>query len=155
MFERAIALARQSGAQIVEIDFAPFHETAALLYQGPWVAERLAGIKDFFAAHPQDMHPGHARDYPPAARATQRSDAFEAAYRLQALKQRSADHFRRHRCHARPHVADDLYRRPGRSRPITLNSNLGVYTNFVNLLDLAAIAVPAGMREMACHQASR
>ncbi len=146
MFARGVALARDSGAEIIEIDFAPFRETAALLYQGPWVAERLAGIKDFLAAHQEDMHPV-TREITAGGARYSAVEAFEAAYRLQELKQRATAEF----------VAIDVMLVPTaptlytiaevEADPVKLNTNLGLYTNFVNLLDLAAIAVPAGMRK--------
>jgi len=145
MFERGVALARQSGAQIVEIDFAPFRETAALLYQGPWVAERLAGIKDFFAAHAQHMHPV-TREITAGGARYSAADTFEAAYRLQALKQRSVAAFDDIDVMLVPTSPTIYTIAEVETDPVALNSNLGVYTNFVNLLDLAAIAVPAGMR---------
>jgi allophanate hydrolase len=56
-FERGVAMIERSGGRIVEIDYAPFRETGALLYQGPWIAERLAGFREFFARHQDAMHP--------------------------------------------------------------------------------------------------
>jgi allophanate hydrolase len=145
MFERAIALLEQCGGRIVEIDFTPFRETAALLYQGPWVAERLAGIKDFFAAHADKMYPV-TREITAAGAEYSAADAFEASYRLQDLKRRAAAELSQVDVMAVP-TAPTIYTLEQIARePIKLNSNLGTYTNFVNLLDLAAIAVPAGMR---------
>jgi allophanate hydrolase len=145
MFAHAIALIGQSGGRIVEIDFAPFRETAALLYEGPWVAERLAGIKDFFAAHQADMFPV-TRDITANGAQYSAVDAFEAAYRLQELKRRAAAEFAKIDVMVVP-TAPTIYTIDQiAADPIGLNSRLGVYTNFVNLLDLAALAVPAGMR---------
>ena len=145
MFERGVALVEQSGGRIVEIDYAPLRETAALLYQGPWVAERLAGIRDFFAAHRDDMHPV-TRDITAGGADYSAVDAFEAAYRLQSLKVRAAAEFAGIDVLVVP-TAPTIYTLDQvTADPVTLNSNLGLYTNFVNLLDLAAIAVPAGMR---------
>ena len=146
MFERGIALIERSGGTIVEIDFAPFSETAALLYQGPWVAERLAGIKDFFAAHQDDMHPV-TRDITANGARYSAVDAFQAAYRLQELQQRAAAVFSAIDVMAVPTTPTIYTLEQIAADPVTLNSNLGLYTNFVNLLDLAAIAVPADMRK--------
>ena len=145
-FARGVAGARQSGAQIVEIDFTPFRETAALLYQGPWIAERLAGIREFFAAHQQDMHPV-TREITAGGTRYSAVEAFEAAYRLQQLKQRAAAEFSAIDVLLVPTAPTIYTLAQVEADPIRLNSNLGCYTNFVNLLDLAAIAVPAGMRE--------
>ncbi len=146
IFERAVTYARESGAEIVEVDFAPFRETAALLYQGPWVAERLAGIKDFFAAHQQEMHP-ITREITAGGARYSAVDSFEAAYRLQRLKQRAASEFSKVDVMLVPTSPTIYTIAQVEADPITLNSNLGLYTNFVNLLDLAAIAVPAGLRD--------
>ncbi len=145
MFERGVALIEQAGGRIVEIDFAPFRETAALLYQGPWVAERLAGIKDFFAAHQQEMYPV-TRDITAGGARYSAVDAFEAAYRLQELKRRAAAELNQIDVMLVPTAPTIYTLEQIAADPVRLNSNLGLYTNFVNLLDLAAIAVPAGMR---------
>jgi allophanate hydrolase len=145
-FEHGVTLIERSGGRIVEIDYAPFRETAALLYQGPWVAERLAGIREFFAAHQEEMHPV-TRAITAGAHTYSAVDAFEAAYRLQGLKQRAAGEFATIDVLAVP-TAPTIYTiEQIEADPVTLNSNLGIYTNFVNLLDLAAVAVPGGMRE--------
>ena len=136
----------RSGGRVVEIDYTPFRETAALLYQGPWIAERLAAIREFFARHQDEMHPV-TRAIIAGAENYSALDAFEAAYRLQGLKQRAAAEFAGIDVMAVP-TAPTIYTiEQVEADPVTLNSNLGIYTNFVNLLDLAAVAVPAGMRE--------
>jgi allophanate hydrolase len=146
VFGRAVAFAQQCGAEIVEIDFTPFQDTAALLYQGPWLAERLAGIKEFFAAHPQELHPV-TREITAGGARYSAVDAFEAAYQLQELKQRAAVEFTAIDVMLVP-TAPTIYTiAEVEADPVRLNSNLGAYTNFVNLLDLAAIAVPAGLRK--------
>jgi allophanate hydrolase len=146
MFERGVALVAQAGCHIIEIDFAPFRETAALLYHGPWVAERLAGVKEFFAAHQADMHPV-TREITAGGARYSAVDTFEAAYRLQDLKRRAAAELCNIDVMLVP-TAPTIYTLAQiDADPVGLNSNLGVYTNFVNLLDLAAIAVPAGMRK--------
>ncbi len=144
-FRRGIALIERSGGSIVEIDYAPLRETAALLYQGPWVAERLAAIKDFFAAHAADMDPV-TREITAGGARYSAVDTFEAMYELHALKQRAADELEKIDVLAVP-TAPTIYTiEQVAADPIKLNTRLGYYTNFVNLLDLAAIAVPAGFR---------
>jgi len=145
MFERSCALLARAGGDIVEIDYAPFRETAALLYQGPWVAERLAAIREFFGAHQNEMHPvtraiiGSGTKYSAV-------DAFEAAHRLQDLKRQALSELQKIDVLAVP-TAPTIYTiAQVEADPVRLNSNLGLYTNFANLLDLAAIAVPSGMR---------
>jgi allophanate hydrolase len=134
-----------AGATLVEIDYEALRETAALLYQGPWIAERMAAIGDFFAQRQRDMLPV-TRDVIAGATAYSAADAFKASYRLQALKKITAAQFAQIDVLAVP-TAPTIYTiAQVEAEPLKLNSSLAVYTNFVNLLDLAAIAVPAGMR---------
>ena len=146
MFKHGIALIEQSGGTVVEIDFAPFSETAALLYQGPWVAERLAGIKDFFTLHKDEMYPV-TREITATGEKYTAVDTFEATYRLQALRQRAAAELKDIDVLAVPTSPTIYTLEQIAAEPVKFNSNLGLYTNFVNLLDLAAIAVPVGMRK--------
>ena len=145
MFAQGRALIERAGGDIVEIDYTPFRETAALLYQGPWVAERLAAIREFFGAHQSEMHPvtraiiGSGADFSAV-------DAFDATYRLQDLQRQAAAELQNIDVLAVP-TAPTIYTiEQIEADPVRLNSNLGLYTNFANLLDLAAIAVPSGMR---------
>ena len=133
------------GARLVEFDFAPFAEVASLLYQGPWVAERYAAVKPLIETNPDALHPV-TRAIIEGARAFDAVAAFEAFYKL-ADRRRNAE---------RAWSAFDVMMVPTLPRPYTiaeveaepvaLNSRLGTYTNFVNLLDLCAIAVPSGVR---------
>lgn len=145
MYAHSLALIASSGGDIVEIDYTPFRETAALLYQGPWVAERLAAIEEFFHAHARDLHPV-TRAIIGSAVKFSAVDAFEAFYRLQALKRQALAQMQGIDVLAVP-TAPTIYTiAQVEADPIQLNSNLGLYTNFANFLDLAAIAVPAGLR---------
>lgn len=145
LFKHSIETLRGLGGTPMEIDFAPFAETAGLLYQGPWVAERLAAIKEFFAAHADDMHPV-TRQIIGGARKYSAVDAFEASYRLQALQQRCAETWGEIDVLAVPTTGTIYTLEEIAAEPIAHNTRLGYYTNFVNLLDLAAVAVPAGFR---------
>lgn len=144
----AAQLARLAGAghRLHEIDFAPFYEVAALLYEGPWVAERLAAMEAFRKAHPEAIHPVTERIVG-KAEAMSAADAFRGLYRLTELRHALA-----------PVIASvDLFCLPSVPRfyaledlardPIGPNSDLGTYTNFVNLLDMCALAVPMRDRE--------
>lgn len=145
MFSQSIELIERAGGSIIEIDYAPFREAAALLYQGPWVAERLAAIREFFSAHQNEMHPvtraiiGSGANYSAV-------DAFNAAYHLQDLKRQAASEMKKTDVLAVPTTPTIYTIDQVDADPVGLNSNLGLYTNFANLFDLAAIAVPAGMR---------
>jgi allophanate hydrolase len=145
LFAASIARLVSLGGQRVEIDFEPFLQTARLLYEGPWVAERYAAIAAFIASKPQCLHPVTRQIIEPA---TQRSslETFQAQYRLQALRRQSAGVWGSIDVMLTP-TAGTIYRiNQVEADPVRLNSNLGYYTNFVNLLDLTAVAVPAGFR---------
>ncbi len=144
-FAGARTLLEGIGGTSIEIDFAPFRETAALLYQGPWVAERLAAIKTFFSTHPDSLHEVTRRVIAQAQNYSA-IDAFEAMYRLQDLKLRCDDVWQHAEVLVVP-TAGTIYRvEQVASDPVELNTNLGYYMNFVNLLDLCAVAVPTGFR---------
>jgi allophanate hydrolase len=135
----------EMGAKLSPVDLTPFFEAAALLYDGPWVAERHAAIAHVLAQEPDIVHPVTRRIIA-AADGFSASALFSAQHRLQELKQLTAPVWRTIAMMAVPttpvsptlaELADD---------PITPNSRCGTYTNFVNLLDLAALAAPGPLR---------
>ncbi|TAJ29521.1 allophanate hydrolase [Bosea sp. (in: a-proteobacteria)] len=141
-FEAALERAQRLGAEIVTLDFTPFYETARLLYDGPWVAERWLAIRDLYQREPDAILPVirqviAGRPLPDAAA------AFAARYRLAELALAAKATLK----------SVDALMVPTAPRPVTLtemaadpvgaNSMLGRYTNFVNLLDLCALALPA------------
>jgi allophanate hydrolase len=141
LFSKARAALEAAGGEAVEIDFAPFLEAARLLYEGPWVAERYRVVGELAQTHPQALLQV-IRDVLAKAPGTTAVDLFRAQYRLQALKKI---------CDAALDEVDFVLT-PTYPRPVTLaelehdpigpNSLLGYYTNFVNLLDYAAVATP-------------
>jgi allophanate hydrolase len=133
------------GAEIVELDFEPLHAVARLLYEGPWVAERYAATKPLIEEHPEAFHPVTLKIIGGAKGLTAVS-AFEAAYKLADLRRATAPILDSVDCLAVPTVPRAYTVAELEADPIVLNSNLGTYTNFVNLLDMSAIAVPSGMR---------
>jgi allophanate hydrolase len=134
------------GGQLVDVDFAPLFEAARLLYQGPWVAERYAAIKGLIEQTPEALHPV-TREITLGARDRTAVETFQAQYRLQALKRAATAILAQADVFLTP-TAGTLYRiAEVENDPIRLNSNLGYYTNFMNLLDLAAVAVPGGFRQ--------
>jgi allophanate hydrolase len=143
----ATALARLAslGAATVEVDIEPFYAAARLLYEGPWVAERYLTARALIASAPQAMHPVTRQIILGGAHGSA-ADAFAAFYQLEELR-RVRDHvFRAIDALAVPTVPTVYTVAQVLTDPIGLNSRLGTYTNFVNLLDLAALAVPAAMR---------
>ncbi|HEY4298031.1 MAG TPA: allophanate hydrolase [Paraburkholderia sp.] len=145
-FRDAVAHVEARGATCVPVDFSLFDDVAALLYDGAWVAERYAAIRAFAGKHEDDIHPV-VRDIIFKARNFSAADAFDGIYRLADLK-RKADALLNQFDALLVPTAPTHYRIAQLlDDPVRLNSNLGKYTNFVNLLDWSAIAVPANLRE--------
>lgn len=130
---------------VVEIDFAPFRDAAKLLYAGPWVAERDAAVGEFLAAHPQAGHPV-VRGIIEGAGRYSATDAFRASYELARLRRLADAEWDKMDALLLPTTPTIYTVEEVLADPVRLNSNLGLYTNFVNLLDLCALAVPAGFR---------
>ncbi|HYB69642.1 MAG TPA: amidase family protein, partial [Candidatus Bathyarchaeia archaeon] len=116
-----------------------------LLYDGPWLAERLASIRPFFDEHPDDIHPVVRAIVGRAARLSA-VDVFRGMHRLQALRQATAAQWAGMDVLVLPTTPTIYRHRSIEQDPIRLNGNLGYYTNFVNLLDCCAVAIPAGVR---------
>ncbi|HTR18149.1 MAG TPA: allophanate hydrolase [Acetobacteraceae bacterium] len=145
LYEAAIARLVALGGTPVEIDYAPLREAAVLLYGGPYVAERLAAISDFFAAHAEAMDPT-VRGIIGGARAHSAVDAFQAQYRLRGLARAAEREWGRYDVMLLPTAPRIVSVEEVSAEPVKANSLLGLYTNFVNLLDMSAIAIPAGFR---------
>ncbi|MGH7121425.1 MAG: allophanate hydrolase [Acetobacteraceae bacterium] len=145
-FAATLGLAERLGAKLVEIDFAPFLEVARLLYEGPWIAERFVAIRDFFGHHPEALHPV-TRQVIAAGQTPSAADAFTALYRLQGLRRAIEPFWEGIDAIITPTAGRQYTVEELLADPLHLNSALGYYTNFVNLLDLSAIAVPAGLQE--------
>ncbi len=133
------------GATLVEFDLEPFYETARLLYEGPWVAERYLVIRDLLASAPDAIHPVTREITTAGARLTA-AETFSALYRLQGLRKIAERTFANIDALVLPTAPTAYSTAQVLANPIELNSRLGTYTNFVNLLDLCGLAVPASMR---------
>ena len=145
LYEASVRALESLGGTAAEFDWTPFQEAAALLYSGPWVAERLAAIEGFFAAHAEEMDPAVRRIIGGAA-SFSAADAYNAQYRLEDLRRRTEAVWREADVLLLPTTGTTYTLAAVAADPIALNTNLGFYTNFVNLLDLAAVALPAGFR---------
>jgi len=130
---------------IVELDFHLLHAVARLLYEGPWVAERYAATKELIETAPEAFFPVTLQIIGSAKGLTAVS-AFEAMYKLADLKRQTLPMLDSVDCLAVPTVPRMYTVAELTADPIVLNSNLGTYTNFVNLLDLCALSVPVGRR---------
>ena len=145
VYLRAVEGMTKLGGEAVRFDYASFHAAASLLYSGPWVAERLAAIEAFAGSHADAMDSTVAGIITGATRFTA-VDAFTAEYKLKAIRRETDAVLDQVDFLLLPTAATTYTIAQVQFEPVALNTNLGYYTNFVNLLDLAAVAVPAGMR---------
>jgi allophanate hydrolase len=145
LFQKMLGHLERLGGERRSVDFAPFLEAARLLYEGPWVAERYVAIREFVERNPQALHPVTATIIGGAKRFSA-NDAFAGYYRLKTLQRETAPVWDEIDVLVTP-TAGTIYRLDElEAEQVKLNTNLGYYTNFMNLLDLAAIAVPAGFQ---------
>jgi allophanate hydrolase len=145
LFQAAVERLERAGGEPVVIDYAPFRDAAQLLYSGPWVAERLAAIESFLAEKPDALHPV-VRTIIAGGSKYSAVDAHRATYRLQELRALAEKQWERMDVLLLPTTGTIYTIEQVEVDPVQLNTNLGYYTNFVNLFDLAAVAVPAGFR---------
>ena len=143
LYHEAVARLSAAGATAVPFDFGPFREAAVLLYDGPWVAERLAALENFAHDHADAFDPS-VRAIVDSAQRFSAVDAFRGRYALEALRRRTEATWAECDALLLPTAPTTFTVEAMRSDPIRLNSRLGHYTNFANLLGLAAIAVPGG-----------
>src|SRR5262245_3425556 len=136
-YDDALARLARLGASISEFDMAPFYEAARLLYEGPWVAERYLAARAVIEAAPEAVHPV-TRQIILAGAKISAADAFTAFYRLEELRRVCEATFRSMDAMALPTVPTVYTVEQVLADPVALNSRLGTYTNFVNLLDLCA-----------------
>jgi allophanate hydrolase len=144
-FASDLAKLEKLGAVISEIDFEPFYAVAQLLYEGPWVAERYHAVKAIIESNPDAMHPV-TRGIIENAKRFDAVKTFDALYKLANLKRGAEPVLAALDMLAVPSIPTVYTVDAVEADPVRLNSNLGTYTNFVNLLDLAAFSVPVGQR---------
>ena len=130
--------------QLIEIDYAPFDEAARLLYEGPWVAERYLATLPLIEQQPEALVPV-VRDIIAPGGQPPATDLFRAQYRLESLRRACAAQLAALDCMLTPtagrlFTVDEML-----AEPVLYNSQLGYYTNFMNLLDMTSVAVPTGM----------
>lgn len=144
-FARDIALLEASGVEITPVDFEPLFAIARMLYQGAWVAERYTVIEDLLTKNPDAVH-AVTRQIISAAKNITAADAFRGMYRLSDLKRAAEAMLDAVDMLCVPTIPTFYTVADLEADPITPNSNLGAYTNFVNLLDMCGIAVPTAPR---------
>ncbi len=145
IYHQSLERLEQLGGVRVEFDFAPFARAAQLLYDGPWVAERTAAVGDFIASHPGAALPVTESIILGGTRIGA-VDAFNAAYAMEDCRKLADLVWNDLDVMALP-TSGTIYRIDQvMADPVHTNSTLGIYTNFVNLLDMCGIAIPAGMR---------
>lgn len=144
-FEGALADCVARGAVLVPIDMTPLFAVAQLLYGGPWVAERYHAIRALIEADPGALHPV-TRQITEGARKFDAVATFDALYRLAELRRAAEPIWRGIDVLVVPTNPTVYSVAEVEADPIAKNSNLGTYTNFVNLLDLCALAVPSVSR---------
>ena len=143
LFRETISHLAAAGHFIAEVDLSPFRAAAELLYAGPYVAERFAAVGEFVKAHLSDVDPVVGSIVTAAEKWTA-ADAYQALYKLEALKKKTDSIWPKMDVLLLPTTPTTYKIEEVTADPVRLNSRLGYYTNFVNLLDYAAVAVPAG-----------
>ena len=143
LFNESIGNYKKLSYEVIEINFEPFSQAADLLYAGPWLAERYISIKQHANKQPNGILPVTS-EIITAAEGLKTVNAFEAMYQLQAFKKQADNIFQQVDSILTPTACDHFTIQQVNADPISLNSQLGKFTNFMNLLDLCAIAFPAG-----------
>ncbi|MFC6864355.1 allophanate hydrolase [Halomicroarcula sp. GCM10025817] len=150
LFEKAVRGVEDAGATVVTVPEAPFREAAELLYGGPWVAERFSAVGDFLEDHPDEAL-DVTRDIITEGADYSAVDSFEAMYALQERRRRVQAVFEDVDFLLTPTTGTTYTVDAVREAPKETNATLGHYTDYVNLLDLCAVAVPGGTRPDGAH----
>jgi allophanate hydrolase len=145
LYQQAAERLESIGGIRTTIDFTVFQEAAQLLYSGPWVAERFAAVGEFLSSARDGVNEVVKNIILGGAKYSA-TDTFRSMYQLEALKQKAAEQWSCMDVLLLPTTGTIYTHDAIAADPVRLNTNLGFYTNFVNLMDLAAIAVPAGFR---------
>jgi allophanate hydrolase len=144
LYRQAVARLAAMGGRRVEIDFRPLREVALLLYEGPWLAERLASVERFLKQHAAEVHPVTRTVLQGGARFAA-GDVFRGIARLEALHSKCGRVFDEADVLVVPTMPTLPRLAEVQADSVLWSRRLGYYTNFVNLLRWAALAVPAGI----------
>ena len=142
VYEAALGKLRELGAELVEIDFAPFQQLAEQLYYGPWVAERTVAVE---GVNPEHINPV-VRGIVENGHKYSACDAYKAEYIRAELSRVINDALAGFDAMVVPTSPTIRTLAEMEAEPVLFNSQFGTYTNFTNLADLSALAVPAGLR---------
>ena len=146
LFKSALDVMTSLGGRKIECDFAPFQDVAQLLYDGPWVAERYSALGEFIEKSPNSLIPT-TKTVIESGKQYSASDLFLAQNQLRVLQRQCKKVWNHADVLMTPTIGTAYRISEISADPVSLNSNLGYYTNFVNLLDLCSIALPAGFSE--------
>lgn len=146
LFSQALTRLREDGATVVEVDFQPFIDAALLLYQGPWVAERYLAAKSIYEQDRAALLPVIDKIIGAGAGA-RATDAFSAQYQLMEYAKHAHAVWQEVDVVVTPTNGTAYTVAEVLAEPLALNSNLGYYTNFMNLLDCAAVALTHGFKD--------
>jgi allophanate hydrolase len=145
-YQTTLDALQQEGFEFIDIDYGPFDEVAQLLYEGPWVSERYLATMPLIEEQPEEIFPA-VREVISQGKTPLATDLFSAQYRLKELHGQCLAQLARFDILLTPtagklFTVDELL-----EEPILRNSQLGYYTNFMNLLDLAAVSVPTSFTQ--------
>ena len=143
LFDQAVSNWQSLSAELVEVDVDPLLQAAKLLYEGPWVAERYCALETILEQRPDAVHEV-VRKIVESAKNKDAIATFKAEYQLQTYRAYARGLFEQIDFLVSPTAPRSYLIRELIEDPITLNSNMGYYTNYMNLLDLCGVAVPAG-----------
>jgi allophanate hydrolase len=146
LYQQTIESLNNDGVDLIEIDYAAFDEAALMLYEGPWVAERYLACQPLIDENPEAIHPV-VREIVKKGKYPSAADLFTYQYRLQGLKSRCRKAIEEIDCLLTPTAGKHFTIAEMLEQPVICNSQLGYYTNFMNLFDMAAVAVPTGFTE--------
>ena len=151
LFAASLGRLRALGCEVVEVDFSAFLEAARLLYEGPWTAERYAAVGAFIEKHSATPEATRAAGLDSTVakiilggKTASASDCFRATYRLAELRRAADTVLATVDVIVAPTTGTTYKVSEIEADPVRLNSNLGRYNNFMNLLDLCGLTVPAG-----------
>jgi allophanate hydrolase len=145
-YQKTLQALQKEGFDCVEIDYQPFNEAAKLLYEGPWVTERYLATQPLIDEKPEAIFPV-VRDIVAPGKEPKATELFKAQYRLKELRIQCVAQLQQVDCLLTPTAGRFFTIEEMLAEPILCNSQLGYYTNFMNLLDFSAVSVPTAFTE--------